>query len=159
MVTNNYYAMLMATRLNIETSCKSVEGTDNIFPNSYNKDYKPAVANIKSSDLKAAPCSFSIFIGSGSAPTLPETYRLENEVVLFASNLAMTVSDPSGAMRTGLLVLSRLFTNTGDSPVSVTEAVLTMASNSGSCVVLAREVFEPVILNPGESISIHIKVM
>lgn len=34
-----------------------------------------------------------------------------------------------------------------------------MNSKNRNNVVLAREVFEPVILNPGEFISIHIKVM
>lgn len=161
MVTNNYYAMLNATRLNKTVHCKTVNGQDSTLGHSYSTSYDVSVAN-KQSSLVAngvtAP-SYSIFVGSGNTPTTLDTYKLDNEVALLASDVTISVSSISNAAKSGLFVLSRLFTNTGDSQVSISEAVLTMNSKNGNNVVLAREVFEPVILNPGESISIHIKVM
>ena len=120
-----------------------------------------SVVNKQSSrdDNPVTSPSYSIFVGSGNTPTTLDTYKLDNEVALLASDVTISVSSISNAAKSGLFVLSRLFTNTGDSQVSISEAVLTMNSKNGNNVVLAREVFEPVILNPGESISIHIKVM
>lgn len=161
MVTNNYYAMLNATRLNKEVNCKNVNGQNSTLGNSYNTNYDVSVANKQSSrdDNRVTSPSYSIFVGSGNTPTTLDTYKLDNEVALLASDITISVSSISNAAKSGLFVLSRLFTNTGDSQVSISEAVLTMNSKNGNNVVLAREVFEPVILNPGESISIHIKVM
>lgn len=161
MVTNNYYAMLNATRLNKTVHCKTVNGQDSTLGHSYSTSYDVSVANKQSSLVGngvTAP-SYSIFVGSGNTPTTLDTYKLDNEVALLASDVTISVSSISNAAKSGLFVLSRLFTNTGDSQVSISEAVLTMNSKNGNNVVLAREVFEPVILNPGESISIHIKVM
>ena len=161
MVTNNYYAMLNATRLNKTVNCKNVNGQDSTFGHSYSTSYDVSVVNKQSSldgNGVTAP-SYSIFVGSGNTPTTLDTYKLDNEVALLASDVTISVSSISNAAKSGLFVLSRLFTNTGDSQVSISEAVLTMNSKNGNNVVLAREVFEPVILNPGESISIHIKVM
>lgn len=161
MVTNNYYAILNATRLNKPVKCKNVNGQDSTFGQSYSTSYDVSVANKQSSlvDNGVTAPSYSIFVGSGNAPTTLDTYKLDNEVTLLASDVTISVSSISNAAKSGLFVLSRLFTNTGDSQVSISEAVLTMNSKNGTNVVLAREVFEPVILNPGESISIHIKVM
>lgn len=161
MVTNNYYAMLYATRLNMPAKCKNVKGQDSTFGQSSSTSYNVSVANKQSSldDNRVTAPSYSIFVGSGNTPTTLDTYKLDNEVALLASDVTISVSSISNAAKSGLFVLSRLFTNTGDSQVSISEAVLTMNSASGNNVVLAREVFEPVILNPGESISIHIKVM
>lgn len=161
MVTNNYYAMLNATRLNKEVNCKNVNGQNSTLGNSYNTNYDVSVANKQSSrdDNRVTSPSYSIFVGSGNTPTTLDTYKLDNEVALLASDITISVSSISNAAKSGLFVLSRLFTNTGDSQVSISEAVLTLNSKNGNNVVLAREVFEPVILNPGESISIHIKVM
>lgn len=161
MVTNNYYAMLNATRLNKTVHCKNVNGQDSTFGQSYATSYDVSVANKQSSldDNGVTAPSYSIFVGSGNTPTTLDTYKLDNEVTLLASDVTISVSSISNAAKSGLFVLSRLFTNTGDSQVSISEAVLTMNSKNGNNVVLAREVFEPVILNPGESISIHIKVM
>ena len=156
MVTNNYYAMLNATRLNKTVNCKNVNGQDSTLGNSYNTSYDVSVANKQSSlDVNNGDVpSYSIFVGSGNAPT-----TLDTEVALLASDVTISVNSISNAAKSGLFVLSRLFTNTGDSQVSISEAVLTMNSKNRNNVVLAREVFEPVILNPGEFISIHIKVM
>lgn len=161
MVTNNYYAMLNATRLNKTVHCKTVNGQDSTLGQSYSTSYDVSVANKQSSlvDNGVTAPSYSIFVGSGNTPTTLDTYKLDNEVALLASDVTISVSSISNATKSGLFVLSRLFTNTGDSQVSISEAVLTMNSKNGNNVVLAREVFEPVILNPGESISIHIKVM
>lgn len=161
MVTNNYYAMLNATRLNKTVHCKNVNGQDTTLGQSYSTSYDVSVANKQSSldDNPVTAPSYSIFVGSGNTPTTLDTYKLDNEVALLASDVTISVSSISNAAKSGLFVLSRLFTNTGDSQVSISEAVLTMNSKNGNNVVLAREVFEPVILNPGESISIHIKVM
>lgn len=161
MVTNNYYAMLNATRLNKEVNCKNVNGQNSTLGNSYDTNYAVSVANKQSSrdDNRVTAPSYSIFVGSGNTPTTLDTYKLDNEVALLASDITISVSSISNAAKSGLFVLSRLFTNTGDSQVSISEAVLTMNGKNGNNVVLAREVFEPVILNPGESISIHIKVM
>lgn len=161
MVTNNYYAMLNATRLNKEVNCKNVNGQNSTLGNSYDTNYDVSVANKQSSrdDNRVTSPSYSIFVGSGNTPTTLDTYKLDNEVALLASDITISVSSISNAAKSGLFVLSRLFTNTGDSQVSISEAVLTLNSKNGNNVVLAREVFEPVILNPGESISIHIKVM
>lgn len=161
MVTNNYYAMLNATRLNKTVHCKTVNGQDSTLGPSYSTSYDVSVANKQSSlvDNGVTDPSYSIFVGSGNTPTTLDTYKLDNEVALLASDVTISVSSISNAAKSGLFVLSRLFTNTGDSQVSISEAVLTMNSKNGNNVVLAREVFEPVILNPGESISIHIKVM
>lgn len=161
MVTNNYYAMLNATRLNNTAGCKNVNGQESTFGYSYGTNYSVSVANKQSSRAVndgSAP-SYSIFVGSGNTPTTLDTYKLENEVALLASDVTISVSSISNAAKSGLFVLSRLFTNTGDSQVSISEAVLTMNSQGRYNVVLAREVFEPVILNPGDSVSIHIKVM
>lgn len=160
-VTNNYYAMLKATRLNKAVNCKNVNGQDSTLGNSYETSYAVSVANKQSSrdDNPVTSPSYSIFVVSGNTPTTLDTYKLDNEVALLASDVTISVSSISNAAKSGLFVLSRLFTNTGDSQVSISEAVLTMNSKNGNNVVLAREVFEPVILNPGESISIHIKVM
>ena len=161
MVTNNYYAMLNATRLNKTVHCKNVNGQDSTLGQSYSTSYDVSVANKQSSldDNGVTAPRYSIFVGSGNTPTTLDTYKLDNEVALLASDVTISVSSISNAAKSGLFVLSRLFTNTGDSQVSISEAVLTMNSKNGNNVVLAREVFEPVILNPGESISIHIKVM
>lgn len=161
MVANNYYAMLNATRLNKEVNCKNVNGQNSTLGNSYDTNYDVSVANKQSSrdDNRVTSPSYSIFVGSGNTPTTLDTYKLDNEVALLASDITISVSSISNAAKSGLFVLSRLFTNTGDSQVSISEAVLTLNSKNGNNVVLAREVFEPVILNPGESISIHIKVM
>lgn len=161
MVTNNYYAMLTATRLNKTVNCKNVNGQDSILGGSYTTSYDVSVANKQSSlDVNNGDVpSYSIFVGSGNEPTTLDTYKLDNEVALLASDVTISVNSISNAAKSGLFVLSRLFTNTGDSQVSISEAVLTMNSKNRNNVVLAREVFEPVILNPGEFISIHIKVM
>ena len=161
MVTNNYYAMLNATRLNKTVHCKNVNGQDSTLGQSYSTSYDVSVANKQSSldDNGVTAPSYSIFVGRGNTPTTLDTYKLDNEFALLASDVTISVSSISNAAKSGLFVLSRLFTNTGDSQVSISEAVLTMNSKNGNNVVLAREVFEPVILNPGESISIHIKVM
>lgn len=161
MVTNNYYAMLNATRLNKEVSCKNVKGQYSTLNKSYDTSYSVSVANKQSSLDYSGPStpSYSIFVGSGNTPTTLDTYKLDNEVALLASDVTISVSSISNAAKSGLFVLSRLFTNTGDSQVYISEAVLTLSGINGYNIVLAREVFEPVILNPGESISIHIKVM
>lgn len=78
MVTNNYYAMLTATRLNKAVNCKNVNGQDSIMGGSYGTSYAVSVVNTQSSldvNYDNDP-SYSIFVGSGNAPTTLDTYKL-----------------------------------------------------------------------------------
>ena len=112
MVTNNYYAMLNATRLNKEVNCKNVNGQNSTLGNSYDTNYDVSVANKQSSrdDNRVTSPSYSIFVGSGNTPTTLDTYKLDNEDALLASDITISVSSISNAAKSGLFVLSRLFT-------------------------------------------------
>lgn len=114
-----------------------------LYANNYNEK-SGEISNTRSLGL-------AIAIGSGTTTPTINDYKMENAIT---SNLNTagatrnTVADPSSS----IVTLTQPITNTGESSITVSEVgVFGAYVADGPCILLARDVINPVTIAPNES--------
>lgn len=104
-------------------------------------------------------CAASIRIGSGSTPPSYEDYCLEIPIDIIPSSVNL-VKDPSYAKGASRFVA--VFVNNTDAEITVSESVLSYGVSSPTAetraYVVAREVFDPITVPVGGSVTITMTI-
>lgn len=152
MLTNNFAGLVS---LNCQSSsanynvCKTTDGKPASGGYSWLRSIMP-----NSLLLKNAPSSFAtgvyIVLGTGTTPATAADIKLENvtedyEIITQTKDIPQTFSS-------SIMTITRVIRNTGNAPLTISEVGLyaSYANAFTGGMMLAREVIEPVTLEPGE---------
>ena len=152
MLTNNFAGLVSLSIQSTSTNyyvCKTTE--DKLVSASYNWIRQLFGASLT---LKNVPSSSTtgiyLVLGTGTTPATAADIALENlteeyEVVTQTKDLPLKFSS-------SMINITRVIRNTGNAPLTISEVGLyaSYANAFTGGMMLAREVIEPVILQPGE---------
>lgn len=154
MLCTGYYDLMNATLFNTTTSSKTIKGGTTSFSKSYDRSYSQTVST--ANYTTSSTTGFSFFAGTGSTPAAVTDYKLENVLDSSLVNYSLPSGQKYQDDQNKLNVkLARTFTNVSDETQTITELGVFYAYSS-AFVLLSREVLnEPIVLEPGESITIQ----
>lgn len=153
MLTNNYAGL-------VSLNCQISSTNYNVCKTTSNADVKAAYSWLRSMMpysllLKDAPSGKQsdgvyIVLGTGTTPATAADIKLENvtedyEVITQTKDVPLKFSS-------SMMNITRVIRNTGNAPLTISEVGLyaSYASAFTGAIMLAREVIEPVTLQPGE---------
>ena len=153
MLTNNFAGL-------VSLNCINNSGNYNVCKNTNNTDVKASYSWLRSIMpnsllLKNAPSDnrsngVYLVLGTGTTPATAADIKLENvtedyEVITQTKDSPLTFSS-------SIITITRVIRNTGNAPLTISEVGLyaSLANAFTGAIMLAREVIEPVTLQPGE---------
>lgn len=152
MLTNNF-AGLVSLNCQIGSSnydvCKTTEGKSASANYSWLKQLFSALLPLKNVPSSSA-IGVYLVLGTGTTPATAADVKLENvtedyEIVTQTKDIPLKFSS-------SMINITRVIRNTGNAPLTISEVGLyaSYASAFTGAIMLAREVIEPVTLQPGE---------
>lgn len=152
MFTKNYTELIANSYLNKQScnnsnhpwNCKTIEGI--------------TLSNVFGANMNDRISSYTAHVGSGTTPPTADDYALENRIVNGVSIISCDITNTNGVVGFHCTVY-----NSGSSPITITEFgivaenVIKSNSNAGS-VLLSRDVFDEVTVQPEETISFYIRI-
>lgn len=151
MLTNNYASLLslaVGTKGDNLPVCKDTNG-GTVSPNrSWLATILQYSLTTITGDGKAQRGHWMVF-GEGSTPVKSSDISIESpitegfDVILQTSNIPYIYSST-------VMTVTRIIQNTSSTPITISEVGLYGANNQTTAIMLAREVIEPVTLQPGE---------
>lgn len=152
MLTRNFKQAVLTRYNDINCYVKIIDGSEVQVGN-------PKVSPHINIGGTGSACALSIRIGSGSTPPSYEDYCLETPISIIPSSVTM-VKDTSYAE--GNAVVTAVFVNNTDTEITVSESALSYGTGNSTqdtrAYVVAREVFEPIIVPVGGSVTITMTI-
>ncbi len=152
MLTNNFAGLVS---LNCQSSsanynvCKTTDGKPASGGYSWLRSIMPNSLLLKNAPSSSATGVY-IVLGTGTTPATAADISLENvtedyEIITQTKDIPQTFSS-------SIITITRVIRNTGNAPLTISEVGLyaSYASAFTGAMMLAREVIEPVTLQPGE---------
>ena len=151
MLTNNY-ASLLSLDISVQNNnlpvCKDING-NTVSPNeSWLAIILKRSLTIISGGGKARTGHWMVF-GGGSTPVESSDISVESPITDGFTVISQTSKIPYIYSST-IMTVTRIIQNTGSAPITISEVGLYGANDSTETMMLAREVIEPVTLQPGE---------
>ncbi|CDB79760.1 unknown [Coprococcus sp. CAG:131] len=152
MLTNNFAGLVS---LNCQSSsanynvCKTTDGKPASGGYSWLRSIMPNSLLLKNAPSSSATGVY-IVLGTGTTPATAADISLEN--VTEDYEIITQTKDVPLKFSSSIMTITRVIRNTGNAPLTISEVGL-YASYSGGfmgAMMLAREVIEPVTLQPGE---------
>ena len=153
MLTNNFAGLVS---LNCQGSsdnykvCKTTTNVDVRAAYSWLKGIMPNSLLLKDMPSSNQSTGIYLVLGTGTTPATAADIKLENvtedyEVVTQTKDVPLTFSST-------IMTITRVIRNTGNTPLIISEVGLyaSYLKNFTGAMMLAREVIEPVTLQPGE---------
>ena len=151
MLTNNYASLLslsIGTQNNNLPVCKDING-NTVSPNrSWLATILQYSLAIISGGGKTQRGHWMVF-GGGSTPVESSDISVESPIIDGFTVISQTSNIPYIYSST-IMTVTRIIQNTGSAPITISEVGLYGANTSTETIMLAREVIEPVTLQPGE---------
>lgn len=151
MLTNNYASLLslsIGTKSDNLSVCKDING-GTVSPN---KTWLATILQyslaIISGGGKAQHGHWMVF-GEGNTPVESSDISVESPITDGFTVISQTSNIPYIYSSTAMTV-TRIIQNTSSAPITISEVGLYGANSSTETIMLAREVIEPVTLQPGE---------
>ena len=152
MLTNNFAGLVSLNCLSTATNynvCKTTNNTDAKASYNWLKSMMSSSLLLKDAPSSGATGIYLV-LGTGTTPATAADIKLENvtedyEVVTQTKDLPLTFSS-------SIMTITRVIRNTGNAPLTVSEVGLyaNYGNSFTGAMMLAREVIEPVTLQPGE---------
>ena len=151
MLTNNYASLLslsVGKKSGDLPVCKDINGSivrsskewlNNILQNSLNI--------IKGNGIPQ--CGHWMVFGGGSTPVKSSDISVKSPIIDGFTVISQTSNIPYIYSST-IMTVTRIIQNTGSTPITISEVGLYGDNMSSASIMLAREVIEPVTLQPGE---------
>lgn len=152
MLTNNFAGLVS---LNCQGGsdnykvCKTTSDVDVKASYNWLRSIMPSSLLFKNESLSSATGIYLV-LGTGTTPATAADIKLENvtedyEVVTQTKDVPLTFSST-------IMTITRIIRNTGNAPLTISEVGLyaSYANAFTGAMMLAREVIEPVTLQPGE---------
>lgn len=104
-------------------------------------------------------CSLSMRIGSGSTPPSYEDYCLESPIDITPSSVTLLRNTN---YTEGSSIVTAVFVNNSENEITVSESALSYGTGSATsetrAYVVAREVFDPIVVPVGSSVTITMTI-
>lgn len=152
MLTNNFAGLVSLSYQNSSNNyavCKTTDNTDAKASNSWLRAIMPSSLLLKDVPSSAATGIYLV-LGTGTTPATAADIKLENiteeyEVVTQTKDLPLKFSS-------SMINITRVIRNTGNAPLTISEVGLyaSYANAFTGAMMLAREVIDPITLQPGE---------
>ena len=152
MLTNNFAGLVSlncrSTASNYDV-CKTTEGKSASASYSWFKQLFSALLPLKNVPSSSATGVYLV-LGTGTTPATAADIKLENVTEDYESTTQ--TKDAPLKFSSSIMTITRVIRNTGNSPLTISEVGLyaSYASAFTGAMMLAREVIEPVTLQPGE---------
>lgn len=152
MWTNNFAGLVS---LNCQSStanynvCKTTDGKPSSGGYSWLRSIMPNSLLLK--DAPSSPATgVYIVLGTGTTPATAADIKLEN--VTEDYEIVTQTKDVPLKFSSSIMTITRVIRNTGNAPLTISEVGLyaSYANTFTGAMMLAREVIEPVTLQPGE---------
>lgn len=152
MWTNNFAGLVS---LNCQSStanynvCKTTDGKPSNGGYSWLRSIMPNSLLLK--DAPSSPATgVYIVLGTGTTPATAADIKLEN--VTEDYEIVTQTKDVPLKFSSSIMTITRVIRNTGNAPLTISEVGLyaSYANTFTGAMMLAREVIEPVTLQPGE---------
>lgn len=159
MITRNLHNYFIAhlTTVNSTVTTRS-GGTTTVNPSSSTWFQYNAEISTSLTDYNNSRYARTLRIGSGTTEPTHNDYELESMIEVAPRNITTT---RSGGYQTSYDILTAIFINETDSDWTVTEVgqyLATSNSDASAAILLAREVFDPVTVKPGQTFSVSMKL-
>lgn len=153
MITQNLKVYLFNKILSTTCTYKKIDGTD-------------ITANVNIADLSngVRPSLFYIHnggatrtlrIGTGTTEPTVSDYKLEQMIDLDAKSASLTTYRTYDS---GYEIITAVFLNETDADWIITEVGEFVSISTSEAILLAREVFDPVTVKPGQTFSVSMKL-
>lgn len=153
MLTNNFAGLVSLNcqgTSNEFAVCKTTDNTNAKVSYSYLKAIMPNSLLLKNTPSDNHSLGVYLVLGTGTTPATAADIKLENvtedyEVVTQTKDVPLTFSST-------IMTITRVIRNTGNASLTISEVGLyaNYLNNLPGAIMLAREVIEPVTLQPGE---------
>lgn len=153
MLTNNFAGLVS---LNCQSSsgsygvCKTTSNTDTKASNAWLRSMVSYALLLKDAPNNNQSTGVYIVLGTGTTPATAADIKLENvtedyEVITQTKDVPLKFSS-------SMMNITRVIRNTGNAPLTISEVGLyaSYANAFTGAIMLAREVIEPITLQPGE---------
>lgn len=153
MLTNNFAGLVS---LNCQGDsdnynvCKTTSNTDIKASYSWLRSIMPRSLLLKNAPSDNRSSGVYIVLGTGTTPATAADIKLENvtedyEIITQTKDVPLTFSST-------IMTITRVIRNTGNAPLTISEVGLyaSLVNAFTGAMMLAREVIEPVTLQPGE---------
>lgn len=153
MLCSGFYSLLRATLLNTETIANLPSNSSRTFDKGYSTEYSSSVANSKNESDTSSEKGYFILAGSGDTPVVYSDRKLSNVIGSGLSLSSCSLIHTFDVGSSFKYIISRSFTNSSSSNITIKEVGLYYKVGSGvSPTLLAREVLpKPITLAPGET--------
>lgn len=153
MLTKNYRQLALSRFTSTNFGTKSSNG------GSY-KTWTPVLNELttQTDGQVSGKSRVSMRIGSGTTTPTYEDYKLESPIELAPSSISRTADE---SYLNGYIAITALFVNTTDAEITVSESAITFAISgvtSQGYGILAREVFDPIVVPVGSSVTITMTI-
>lgn len=152
MLTRNFKQSVLTRYADINCYVKLIDGNEVLVGNT------KVMPHINIGGTGSA-CSLSIRIGSGSTAPSFDDYCLESPISIIPSSVNL-VKNTSFAE--GEALVTAVFVNNTETEISVSESALSygvdLATSETRAYVVAREVFEPIVVPAGSSVTITMTI-
>lgn len=153
MLTRNYRQIALSRFTGMNIGTKSSTGGSH-------KTWTQALTELttKAEGQASSKSRVSMRIGSGTTTPTYEDYKLESPIALVPSSINRTVNE---SYLNGQIAITALFVNTTGAEITVSESAITFAISgveSDGYGILAREVFDPIVVPVGGSVTITMTI-
>lgn len=151
MLTNNYASLLslsIGTKSDNLPVCKDINGSTVSSNKAWLATILQYSLTIITGNNKAQRGHWMVF-GEGSTPVKSSDISIESPITDGFTVISQTSNIPYIYSST-IMTVTRIIQNTGSAPITISEVGLYGANTSTVPIMLAREVIEPVTLQPGE---------
>lgn len=160
MITRNLHNYFMSHMMHVETTVKGMSGSTFNLP-VYVGLGGVVYMHTVSTELAAAINGWNartIRIGSGTTDPSYDDYNLESMINVAPKSITSAIS---GSYENSYDIILAAFLNETDTDWVVTEIgeyTSTEFQNTSKTILLAREVFDPVTVKPGQTFSVSMKL-
>ena len=156
MLTRNFKQLILgrAKSNNNNTALTSIKTLDGTISDNARSDYFGELSTNRYNMANNCPC-ICIIIGSGNVSPSYEDYKLENMIDVAPTSINKFIDTSYENSR---YLITALFENSTSDEWSISEAGVTASIPGTKCGLISREVFDPIIVPVGGSVTITMTI-